>query len=67
MPFDVYWRGRDQGRKACAKSKNAQKKLNPDRGKITPIKYLLSIELKDCGGDNLRKQLLPAVVSPPIC
>lgn len=47
----MYWRGRDQGREYVQNLKTHKNKLNLDRGKITPIKYLLSIELKDCGGD----------------
>ena len=49
------------------KSKIRRNRAEIDREITTPIKYLLSMELKDCGGDNLRKQLLLGVVSPPKC
>jgi len=47
--------------------KTHKKGRKTDTEIITPIKYLLSMELKDCDGDNLRKQLLLEVISPPIC
>ena len=52
------------------KEKMHKNRFKLDSEIVTPIKYLLSMlfmEMKDCGGDNLRKQLLLEVVSPPIC